>query len=92
MLENAIEVTPPDQDVVLRVTSLDAGRVRFSVEDTGPGFSEEALAHAFEPFFTTKDPTRAGLGLAFVVEQLGGVIDVGTRPEGGAVVGLEVEG
>jgi len=40
--------------------------VRFEVEDSGPGFSPEALAHAFEPFFTTKGGKGTGLGLATV--------------------------
>jgi nitrogen fixation/metabolism regulation signal transduction histidine kinase len=42
-----------------------AQRVRLSVSDTGPGFSEKVLARAFEPYVTTK-PRGTGLGLAVV--------------------------
>ncbi|MDQ2090652.1 PAS-domain containing protein [Marimonas arenosa] len=40
----------------------------FSVCDTGPGFTEEALEHGFEPFFTTKGGEGSGLGLAMVYD------------------------
>ncbi|WP_137702654.1 hybrid sensor histidine kinase/response regulator [Marimonas lutisalis] len=40
----------------------------FSVCDTGPGFSADALAHGFEPFFTTKGGEGSGLGLAMVYD------------------------
>ena len=63
-------------------------------EDTGPGFSAEALDRAFEPFFTTKDVGHGtGLGLATcqrVVEDAGGGIALGNRPEGGAWVAVRL--
>ena len=39
--------------------------VRVAVEDTGPGFTAEALSHLFEPFFTTKKEGH-GLGLSAI--------------------------
>ena len=39
-----------------------------TVSDTGPGFSETALAHALDPFFTTKGEAGQGLGLAMVYD------------------------
>ena len=42
--------------------------VDFSVCDTGPGFSPQALEHGFEPFFTTKGGEGSGLGLAMVYD------------------------
>jgi len=46
------------------------------IEDSGPGFSEDALLHAGEPFFTTKAAgSGTGLGLAVsktLVRELGG--------------------
>lgn len=62
--------------------------LRLSVADTGTGIAAEALPHLFEPFFTTKGPQRGtGLGLAVVhgvVSDMGGAIDVHTRPGQGA--------
>ena len=40
-------------------------RVRLSVSDSGPGFSDKVLSRAFEPYVTTK-PRGTGLGLAVV--------------------------
>jgi signal transduction histidine kinase len=44
------------------------------VEDTGPGFSPEALNYALDPFFTTKGQAGSGLGLsmAFDMAKLSG--------------------
>ena len=39
--------------------------IRLEVADTGPGMSEEVLAHVFEPYYSTKFLGR-GLGLAAV--------------------------
>jgi signal transduction histidine kinase len=40
----------------------------FVITDTGPGFTETALAHAFDAFFTTKGGDGSGLGLAMVYD------------------------
>lgn len=42
--------------------------VRFTVSDTGAGFSNEALKNALAPFFTTKGGEGSGLGLAMVYD------------------------
>ena len=48
-----------------------------SVEDTGPGFSDEALERALDPFFTTKGEEGSGLGLSMVYDM--------TRSAGGQI-------
>lgn len=43
--------------------------IEISVEDTGPGFSDEALRRATEPFYSTKKGQGSGLGLSMVYDQ-----------------------
>ena len=42
--------------------------LEITVSDTGPGFSDEALARALDPFFTTKGGEGSGLGLSMVYD------------------------
>ena len=69
-------------------------RIILSLRDNGPGFSDEALAHAREPFFTTKTSAKGlGLGLAIcdtLLRTLGGHLEFGNHPEGGALVQLHL--
>jgi len=66
----------------------------FIVQDTGPGFSDEALHNVFTPFFTTKKNTPGrGLGLTTVFDfakMNGGLVDVKNHETGGAVVTLRI--
>lgn len=63
--------------------------VDVTIEDSGPGITEEALLYLFDPFFTTKEVGRGlGLGLSIsygIVNRLGGSIRAENRPEGGAL-------
>jgi signal transduction histidine kinase len=54
-------------EVRLRLTTNDAGSVRLTVENTGPGPSREIADRIFEPFVTDKKD-GIGLGLAVVHE------------------------
>jgi len=57
-----------------------------TVEDTGPGISEEIKARIFEPFFSTKE-RGTGLGLASVysiLEAHGGAVTIDESESGGA--------
>ncbi len=58
------------------------------VTDSGPGIAETDVDQIFDPFFTPKEPGRGtGLGLAIcarLVEGMGGRIEAGNAPEGGA--------
>ncbi|TRW95945.1 response regulator [Paracoccus sp. M683] len=54
----------------ISVTARPAGGwLRIAVEDSGPGFSPEALTRATEPFFSTKQGQGSGLGLSMVYDQ-----------------------
>jgi len=67
-------------------TARDAGRIRLTVRDNGPGFPPQILSRAFEPYVTTKSK-GTGLGLAIVkkiVDDHGGEIRLANE-QGGEV-------
>ncbi|MBG6791409.1 two-component system sensor histidine kinase DctB [Pseudomonas aeruginosa] len=96
LLTNALdalaEKAPPRRLWV--IASQDQHGVILTLRDNGPGFSEDALAHAHEPFFTTKTTAQGlGLGLAIcdnLLRALGGRLEMGNHLEGGAVVRLHL--
>jgi signal transduction histidine kinase len=58
-----------------------AGTVTVTIEDTGPGMTEETLARAFDLFFTTK-PDGTGLGMSIarsVINLHAGELTVSSR-------------
>lgn len=75
--------------VTLRV-SEDGTRVRIDVLDRGPGFTDGDLELLFRPFSRGAAGAAhggAGLGLAVaarLVQEMGGTVTAGRRPEGGA--------
>ena len=77
---------------VLMQLRKEGGWLEIHVEDTGPGFSPEALEHAFDRFWREDGADRkqgSGLGLAIaksIVESCGGSITAGNRAAGGAAV------
>jgi two-component system sensor histidine kinase BaeS len=93
LLENAVRVIPPGTPVVLAVRA-DAGDGHATVEvrDGGPGFSDDDLALVFERGAMSQRyhgvrKVGSGLGLALahgLVRRLGGSIEAGHAPEGGA--------
>ncbi|EPO6695075.1 two-component system sensor histidine kinase DctB [Pseudomonas aeruginosa] len=96
LLTNALdalaEKAPPRRLWV--IASQDQHGVTLTLRDNGPGFSEDAPAHAHEPFFTTKTTAKGlGLGLAIcdnLLRALGGRLEMGNHLEGGAVVRLHL--
>lgn len=62
--------------------------IDFTVEDTGSGFSDDALKHALDPFFTTKGDGGSGLGLSMVYDMAklaGGQLRIGNTATGARV-------
>jgi signal transduction histidine kinase len=64
------------------------GSVTVTIEDTGPGMTEETLSRAFDLFFTTK-PDGTGLGMSIarsVINLHAGELTVSSRPGHGTRV------
>ncbi len=87
LLLNAADAIEGDEIIRIEVRPSDDS-VELIVADTGPGIPPDVREHLFEPFVTTKPPGQGtGLGLAVchtIVERLGGTIEAGDAPEGGA--------
>jgi two-component system, OmpR family, sensor kinase len=82
----------------LRVRGASAS-VAFEAEDSGPGFAEGEVDRIFEPFYrgtngqTDGERGSLGLGLSLVrriAEAHAGRAYAAPRPEGGAMVGMEI--
>jgi signal transduction histidine kinase/HAMP domain-containing protein len=70
LLSNALRFTSPGGSITIGA-SAEAETVRFYVEDTGTGISEEALKHLFEKFYRAPGQDKesgVGLGLSIVKE------------------------
>jgi signal transduction histidine kinase len=101
LLENALRVVPPGAPLVLALhPPLGAPLATIEVRDGGPGFTDDDLAVAFERGALSQRyrgvrKVGSGLGLALasrLVRRLGGTIEAGHAPEGGArfTVGVPV--
>ena len=93
VIRNAAEHTPENGEIKI-TASKDVSDMVFTVEDSGSGFTPEALAHGTEQFFMD-DTSRTGgshygIGLFFakkVAEEHGGTIALSNSKEmGGAKV------
>ncbi len=95
LIENALQHSPSPGTVVIRGSAVElSGRsaVRSVIEDSGEGFSAGDLAQVFEPFFSRR---RGGTGLGLsivrrVVEGHGGRVLAENRPEGGAILTVDL--
>ena len=91
LFSNALQAMPSDGAVRVMVTE-GRGTVILRVQDTGAGFTEEAMRRAFDPFFTTR-PRGSGLGLAVcrkIAEECGGRISATNAGGGGAVITVQL--
>ena len=93
LLSNAVRHTPSGGTVTLAVDRPEAGWVRVSVADTGPGFPAEVLPGLFDRFIKAEGSAGSGLGLAIardLVHAHGGTIEAHNPPGGGAVVSFRL--
>jgi len=89
---NALDAMPGGGLLRLALRPAPGGTAEIEVTDSGSGFSPEVLPRLFEPFVSSKE-TGLGLGLVIsrrIVEDHGGSLTAGNRPEGGACVTVRV--
>jgi signal transduction histidine kinase len=67
LLQNAIEHTPKDGSVKIRLAHGDAKAI-ITISDTGSGIDEKDLPHIFERFYKGNGTSGSGLGLSIVKE------------------------
>ena len=92
LLENALRVTPHGAPIVVATRAEPGGVAVLEVRDGGPGLTDEDLQVAFERSvlyerYRGVRQVGTGLGLAIVhriVERMGGSVEAGHAPEGGA--------
>ena len=94
LLQNGLDAvdasTRNDKRIQVRIIEKNGGAWSIQVEDNGPGLPRKILDRLMEPYVTTRDK-GTGLGLAIVkkiVEDHGGVVEIGDLPGGGARVTL----
>ncbi len=90
LLQNAAEAMPPGRagHVWVSTATTPEGLAQVTVRDDGEGIAAADLPRIFDPFFTTRT-NGTGLGLSVVfhtITQLGGTLEVDSRPGEGTVV------
>jgi signal transduction histidine kinase len=101
LLGNAIEHTAPERGLVrMRVEAAPRERLRFIVEDNGPGIpvdQRERIFHRFHRTDAARDRASGGTGLGLAIVRAitdahDGTVKAGQSPEGGARIELELPG
>jgi two-component system phosphate regulon sensor histidine kinase PhoR len=97
LIGNAVKYSSANANVTLAASAGD-GRVRVTVEDTGPGIEPQHLPRLFERFYRadagrSRELGGTGLGLSIVrhlVEAMGGRVGVESTPGAGSTFSFEL--
>ena len=96
LVDNACKFTPRGGNITVKLGTADA-RVHISIEDDGPGLTNEEHSHAFERFYrgaAIRGTTEGfGLGLPLareIVEAMGGILSLENRVGGGTLVTVDL--
>jgi two-component system, OmpR family, sensor kinase len=101
LVGNAIDHTATEHGLVrLRVVAVGDERIRFIVQDDGPGIAidqRERVFHRFHRTDTARDRASGGTGLGLAIVRAiadahRGTVTAGSSPEGGASIELELPG
>ncbi|GGD91584.1 sensor histidine kinase [Paenibacillus nasutitermitis] len=93
LLDNAVRYTPSYGEITIQCYQVD-NKIKFTIHDTGPGFSLEELQRIFEPLYRgegsrNRSTGGSGLGLAIsqkIVRLHGGELSADNHSEGGALL------
>ena len=91
LTRNAIEALQGSGSIRLSVAKLNSQTISISIEDTGPGFTVDAMKNLFQKGFTTKE-SGSGLGLSFCKEKIrewNGTLLVSSNP-GKTIIEIEL--
>ena len=96
LVENAVDYA---REKVTVTTEHTASRVTITIEDDGPGYAPDILAHIGEPYMTTRsreDESAGGLGLGLFIaktllERSGASLKFGNRDAGKAGARIRIE-
>lgn len=94
LVRNSIEAMSESPEKRLAASiSIEGGRVRARLADTGRGLGPEGQRRLFEPFFTTKGRAGTGLGLYLsrqIARRHGGQLTIEGEPGRGATACLDL--
>ncbi|MDG2296335.1 MAG: PAS-domain containing protein [Paracoccaceae bacterium] len=89
LILNARDALAGSGKITLSAQEIKNTWIEFTVTDTGPGFSQDALKNAMNPFYTTKGTEGTGLGLSMVYDMAklsGGEVILNNNYAGARVV------
>ncbi|MEO6244228.1 MAG: ATP-binding protein [Opitutaceae bacterium] len=67
LLTNASKYSPAGGEILLEATAAEAGFVKFSVRDRGPGIPASSVTRVFDRFYRAPEQEKKGAGLGLAI-------------------------